>query len=317
MNPTPTNREERQPFSFTFHTELGNSEISFQFDFLQHPIIPGRINAITGPSGSGKTTVLRNLSFATRQEPTTSYFEEPLPSFANTVTFSADALDPLPQQAGNRRLTLEQEIENYLSFMTQIVQYQHMQNALQPLIQHPAFINANCNPIEPGNTVPNDWPTPHKIACSIVTLVEGGLPNPDSIAILDEPETLIDPSLQAALMTAIQLALEATDSYAVIATNSPTILQEIHSSQVHVLRRTGGITQVGRPPIETYGETADLILNHVLSVNSDQQRYTSVLRNLALSMTPTELDAIFPEGLSSQARALITQMQSVNRDITD
>ena len=201
--------------------------------------------------------------------------------------------------------------------MTQIVQYDYMQAALQPLIQHPAFINANCNPIEPGDTVPNDWPTAHKIACSIVTLIAGGLASPESIAILDQPETLIDPSLQTSLMAAIQLALEATDSYAVITTNSPTILQELHSSQVHILRRTGGITQVDRPSIETYGEAAGLILTHVLSVNHEQQRYPSVLRNLALSMTPTELDEIFPEGPSSQARALINQIQSVNRDITD
>ena len=318
MSQIPINRsEDAEPFSFIFHTPLGDSQVDIPFNFRQHPILPGRINALTGSCGSGKTTVLQNLAAAARREPTNSSFSNPPPFFGNTVTFSSDTLNPLPEPQGEPPLTFDAEIRRNISLMQQLMQYENVQQTISPLSQHPSFTDAGNNPIDPGDTDLNQWPTGHKLACSLLTIVSGGLGSPGSLALLDQPEALLHPSLQATVMAALQTALDYTDSYAIIATTSPAILQEIPASQVHVLRRSGATTRVERPSIETYGETPGLILRHVLDLNPDRQRFMSTLRTLASRMTMPEINNMFPQGLSSQARAFLTQLEGPNPNPLD
>ena len=132
---------------------------------------------------------------------------------------------------------------------------------------------------------------------------------PGSLALIDQPEQHLHPSLQAALMKAIQGLLKSTDSYALIATNSPTILQEIPSWQVQVLHRHGSITKAEYPIVETYGENPGIIMRHVLNLNAEQQTYMEVLTKLATELPAETIEEIFHQGLSSQARALVMQMQ--------
>ena len=276
--------------SFTFRAALGRSEIDLEFNFNHHPPLPGRICALTGPSSSGKTAVLRQIAEASRSPANAGGPQNkrdiPFPWLLNTLTPSGDDLTPAVMDPD--RL---------------------LQAALTPLATEPSFINAGTSFLDPGNDDTDPLSTGHQRACRLIARISTEL-IPSTLVLIDQPEAFLHPSVQAAFMTSLHTSLEDNDACAIIATTSPVMLQDIPSDQVHVLRRHGSITKADRPSIETYGENPGIILRNVLSLDHELQRSVSVIKDMAAGMTMEEIEAIFPLGLSSQARALVMQIRA-------
>ena len=150
--------------------------------------------------------------------------------------------------------------------------------------------------------------TGHKISVNIIVQLVGCLQQ-GSLVLIDEPESHLHPPLLAALIKGIGTALEAHNSYAVIATHSPVVLQEIPSVYAHVLRRQGTFSSVDEPSIETFGENVGLLTRHVFNLDNSQSDYEGVLLTLAGTLSLEEIEGLFNQGLSSQARSLIMQAQ--------
>ena len=146
--------------------------------------------------------------------------------------------------------------------------------------------------------------TGHKISVNIVVQLVSVLQQ-RSLVLIDEPESHLHPPLLAALMRGISIALEARRSYAVIATHSPVVLQEIAGRYAHVLRRHGTRNSIETPEIETFGENVGLLTRHVFNLDNSSSDYVGVLRGLASQGTLDEIETLFANGLSSQARMLV------------
>ena len=150
--------------------------------------------------------------------------------------------------------------------------------------------------------------TGHKIVLNIVVQLAAHL-KPRSLVLLDEPETHLHPPLLAALLKAVQLLLDTYDSFVVIATHSPVVLQEVPASSVRVLTRFGEIAEVEEPEIETFGENVGAITRHVFSLDSSATDYQGVLASLAGRLPIDQIEALFSNGLSDHARAIILRTQ--------
>lgn len=146
--------------------------------------------------------------------------------------------------------------------------------------------------------------TGHKIVVNIVTQLAAHLRH-RSLVLIDEPEIHLHPPLTAALLKAIQLLLGVYDSFAIIATHSPVVLQEVPSQCVQVLERVGSRTWVRPPSIETFAEGVGVITRQVFSLDSSATDYQGVLAELAENMTLEQIEGLFSNGLSSQGRALV------------
>ncbi|HTD07720.1 MAG TPA: AAA family ATPase, partial [Solirubrobacteraceae bacterium] len=109
--------------------------------------------------------------------------------------------------------------------------------------------------------------TGHKIVLNIIVQLCANLER-RSIVLFDEPELHLHPPLLAALLRSIGVALERHDSFAVVATHSPVVLQEIPGRQVKVLRRYPGDLAVEGPEIETFGENVGALTRQVFSLDS-------------------------------------------------
>ena len=297
-----------QPTSFTFQAALGRSTIDLPFGFNQTPNIPGRINAITGPSGSRKTSILQQMARTLRDKPSPGQFLFPAPRFQDLVTYSHNPLsnieDPPPQEPNDAAW----QIQSTLTLLAHISGEPLLRTALEILAEEPSFKNAGTNPINPDASPPTRWPTAHKLACSLLTSLATSL-TPQSLALIDEPEAHLSPYLQAALISACHRALDSTDRYAINTTQSPVVLQEAPSQQVHLLTRHSSTTKVDHPSIETYGENTGSITRHVLHLNAEHQQYMSTLKALASEFPMETIEPMFHQGLSSQARALLMQFE--------
>lgn len=145
--------------------------------------------------------------------------------------------------------------------------------------------------------------TGHKIAALVVAGLIAKLV-PSSLVLFDEPETHLHPPLLAALMNAIRAILHNDESFCVIATHSPVVVQESMAEDVKVIKREGSITSVSGLTSETFGESIGLITAEVFGLNAETTDYHRVLDNLVSKYSKQEeLEALFLNGqMSHQAR---------------
>ena len=109
----------------------------------------------------------------------------------------------------------------------------------------------------------------------------------------------------AALLSSVQVALEINDSFAVISTHSPVVVQELPSRNVLLLRRAGNAARVEEPELETFGEHIGLLTSRVFNLDNSASDFRGVLMALAASRSLEEVEDLFPSGLSSQGRVIV------------
>ena len=258
------------------------------------------------PQTAGRHPRRQNHLLGTLHPPQPQAFQ-PSPSAPTTPT-RPSATPPTNDIPLDKR----QEVQRDLNIMLQPGRSNHLEEALTILADEPSFRNAGVNPLNTVYTSAVQWATGHKLVCSTIFKLAQKAKK-GSLALLDQPELHLHPSLQAALMKAIQALLHSTCSYAIITTNSPAILQEIPSWQVQILRRHGSITKAEYPIVETYGEKP----GHHHETRPWTQHRTAGLhgsdQKLASTLPADTIENMFHQGLSSHARALVMQMQHNQR----
>ncbi|ADU08642.1 hypothetical protein ML5_3125 [Micromonospora sp. L5] len=186
--------------------------------------------------------------------------------------------------------------------------------ALEPIEEEPSFGRLGVSPrlLHEKTFRSQIFPslsTGHKIVLNIVVHLAAHLER-KSLVLIDEPESHLHPPLLAALLKSINVLLERRDSYAVIATHSPVVLQEVPRRYVRVLRRNVQQTFVHEPEIETFGENVGTLTRHVFDLDSSSTDYHSILEQLSKNHTIQEIDEMFGgEGMSAQARAYVRGVQ--------
>jgi predicted ATPase len=153
--------------------------------------------------------------------------------------------------------------------------------------------------------------TGHKIVLNIVTQLCANLEK-RSMVLLDEPELHLHPPLLAALLQAVGALLELHSSFAVVATHSPVVLQEVPSRSVKVLRRDFTNVTVEAPEIETYAENVGLLTKLAFNLDSSNTDFQGVLRTLATTRSVEEIEELFGGRMSSQARSLVLSFKRVD-----
>ena len=151
--------------------------------------------------------------------------------------------------------------------------------------------------------------TGHKFAILMVTQLAAYVRD-QSLVLIDEPEANLHPPLIAALLRSIRDVLTARNSNGILATHSPVILQETISQHILYINRSLTINTVYRPNIETFGEDIGTITREVFGLNSKSMDFTSVLRQLASEHNVKQIEAMFPNGLSGQARSFLVAMKA-------
>lgn len=86
----------------------------------------------------------------------------------------------------------------------------------------------------------------------------------NSLILIDEPENTLHPNLEVDFMRILQSILNDFDSFAIIATHSATIVREVPSEFVHVIKLNELSQPVINPPsIKTFGADIGTITNYI------------------------------------------------------
>lgn len=98
-----------------------------------------------------------------------------------------------------------------------------------------------------------------------------------SLILFDEPELHLHPQLLTGLLNALSEILESQDSFAIIATHSPLVIQQLPMECVHVIRRDRMTPIVLKPTFQTFGESLSELTKFVFSSTEADRDYRSIV----------------------------------------
>lgn len=193
-----------------------------------------------------------------------------------------------------------------------------LEEALSILMREPSFLRLGLGPeafADPAIAALSfaRLSTGHKIVLNILVHLVATL-QPRMLVLLDEPESHLHPPLVAALLSAIGAALRRYESFGIVATHSPVVLQEIPARQVRILRRHGDITHVERLDTESFAENIGYLTRTVFNLDSSATDFQVILRRLTSDYSLSQIKDMFTGGPSRQGRALLETMATARDD---
>ena len=111
----------------------------------------------------------------------------------------------------------------------------------------------------------------------------------NTLIFIDEPELFLHPVLEIELMSLLKDVLQRFNSKAILATHSLSIVREIPSRCVHVLKEEGGILFINHPPFETFGGDLQRISSYVFGDNSISKPFEKWLDQKLKEFTSKDL----------------------------
>jgi energy-coupling factor transporter ATP-binding protein EcfA2 len=150
-----------------------------------------------------------------------------------------------------------------------------------------------------------------KILAELVGFMDGKEP---TLVLIDEPETHLHPPLLASMLRGIRECLDELNGFAIVATHSPVVLQELPSRYIHVLRRIGDGATISPPAIETFGESVGQITEQVFDLDDSATDWHATLRELASENTIGEVESLFDNRLGFAARSYIASEKASAED---
>lgn len=143
-----------------------------------------------------------------------------------------------------------------------------------------------------------------KYLCFVLTMLFAHL-TPGALVLLDEPEMHTHPKMLASLMRQLSELLEKFDAFAIVATHSPIVLQEVPARQVRVFRLGGEPDElfplISTYPRECFAESLDEIIKSGFGIEISDTNYMRRLSDLLRSYGSKAVEAEFDRsGLSTQ-----------------
>jgi len=188
--------------------------------------------------------------------------------------------------------------------------------AIEPLAADPSFAEMDFEVALSATNARETflfWSTGHKIALHVVvSLVAHASRN--ALILFDEPETHLHPPLAAALMHSVRIVLSEVSALCVIATHSPVILQETLARHVRFVDRVDNEIEITTPTRETFGENVGLLTYDAFSLTASSTDFHKILDLLIEGFdTIEQIEPVFTNGLSSQARAYVMSKYAMRR----
>ncbi len=304
-------------FKFTYKLPLANKPHEFNFNFEEDKHLPYRINTIIGKNGTGKTQMLAKLAalISGFEQSEKENFLPNRPSFSKVIAISYSVFDEFDRPKDTDRTfsykycgirddsntimsaeTLRRKFnENFKILidkgrrtvwervLNEIIEPEH-RNVLESLIKSEEIL------LSSGQS----------LIITTMTEVIAHIEN-ESLLLFDEPETHLHPNALSNLIRMFNTLLIEFNSFAILSTHSPIIIQEIPSKFINLVERIDNNPYVRKLHIESFGENLTTITNEVFDVRNSESNYKSWLENMAVTMSYDDILDTFENSLSYNA----------------
>lgn len=327
-----TGRKFMSAYRFDFQCVVPGAQAPHvvSFDFSHHPTSLHRMSVIVGKNGTGKTQFLaefaRALSGLNDSNDPEHGFTPKRPNFDRVIAVSYSVFDDFTRPPEDSRTfsykycgirTPDGPTGEGAKFLSREQLKQRLQKARDSIVaqnresrwKEILEILLECKFSETDAEFASIAFYDHlssgqRILVSIITEIVAHIV-PQSIILFDEPELHLHPEVLSSLTRALDLLLSEFDSYAIIASHSALLLQEILSRQVRIFRRDGNMPIVEELTIESFGENLTSITGEVFAMDREEHNFRAHLDKLSREFPAERIEALFPRGLPLQAQAYL------------
>lgn len=298
-------------FSYNFKPKYLENEdgLDIHFNFSENFILSNRIYALIGKNGVGKTQLVSKLPLDISVS-NKEVFSPRVPLFSKIIAVSYSIFDEfsIPESSskinyvycGLRQRTNGSETENLTKqqlnarFFESMLKVQKSkrfydwceinkglfskdvvdswidwgQEIEGPSLNNSAFLGSL-----------NTFSSGQSIFIYILTEILANI-RFDSLIIFDEPETHLHPNAISQLINSIHHLVKRFQSYCIIATHSPIIVQGILSKNVYVVRSENGVLSAKHPSNETFGENLTKITEDIFGARETPSQFKKELELL-------------------------------------
>ncbi|KXO84079.1 AAA family ATPase [Acinetobacter venetianus] len=278
------------------------------FNFNDTSIVPSRIYTLIGKNGVGKTQLVSNLPIDIAKA-NTDLFLPKIPIFSKVIAVSYSVFDKfmIPEnsskinyvycglrQKKNQTESILSESELNDRFFLSIQKVQKSKrfdswreisesffskDLVEKWIEWDAKVfQEKLNLVEFRRSL-KTFSSGQAIFIYILTEILANI-RYDSLIIFDEPETHLHPNAISQLINSIHLLVKKFQSFCIIATHSPIIVQGILSKNVYVIRNENNILSAKHPAIETFGENLTKITEDIFGARATPSQFKKELQLL-------------------------------------
>lgn len=320
--------DENIEFTFSCKINSFNQNHSIKFDFTKNDYLPYRISCLIGKNGVGKTRYLSNLADYLSMQKINKKDELELIGkrfFNRIIAVSYSIFDNFTRPNAKQIFSYKyigikdskgiksniNIIKSYLDSLTILhtdpVKFSFWKQIIRRLLDcDEEFIKQLLNvTVEEGLMLSAGTSMLVCILTEILAYI-----SEETLLIFDEPETHTHPNATLNLIHIIYDILEEYNSYAIIATHSPIIIQEIPSKYVHIIERIGDIPYIRKLDIESFGENLSTITSHIFNTPNIDQIHKKYFDKMATLKTYDENLQIFDNKLSLNAKLYLASKYS-------
>ena len=324
-------------FSYSMRIEEATAEHKVGFDFINDENLPYRINVLIGKNGTGKTRFLGSMVESISGVNPEQRFEPYNPLFNKIIAISYSSFDDFPKPPQTtifsyKYIGLRTEKEDVISDRQLGVKLRQAFTYILENDRAEIWFNIT-NKIIPLSHLGLDqiddlttaWvknisyekakrlSSGQSIILFILTELIANI-QPQSLILFDEPETHLHPSAIAQLMICFYDILYRFESYAVISTHSPIIIQDVPAKYISVFERHGNLPIIRKLSLETFGENISELTSIAFGTVDVKELYKTYLESLSKANFGgiEEINRLFDNKLSFNAQLYLAAIEPKN-----
>ncbi|WP_262480765.1 AAA family ATPase [Algibacter lectus] len=301
------NLENKYNFAYNFTPNYSDTPVEIELNYNNTLEYSDRIFAVIGKNGAGKTQLITNLPIDISNSKSNS-FKPQIPIFSKVIAVSYSVFDnfELPNRKVdfnyvfcgllNKEKNLPSKIEKAQNLLEAYKKIKHhnrvekwqdiLSNFIDGDVLKNVFVKNSIRSYGDDNEFKlnegifigllDKLSSGQSIMLEIMTKIIANI-RYDSLILFDEPETHLHPNAISQLISSIYELVESFDSYCLITTHSPIIIQNIFGKNVYVMEKDNNIPFLRKIGVETFGENLTVLTEDVFSNSEIDKHYKVIL----------------------------------------
>jgi ABC-type cobalamin/Fe3+-siderophores transport system ATPase subunit len=298
-------------FKYNFLPKYSKEPVDIEFNFNNNKDLPNRIYGIIGKNGTGKTQLITSLPLDISNNKSNNFIPQ-TPLFSKVIAVSYSIFDnfEIPKKTAtfnykycglqNEKGSVLTERQQLLRFhkacqdITEKSRISKWRGILSSFINNDTlnkFVVADEDILgqpnysvdrEAFNKIRKTFSSGQNILIYIITEIISNIRR-DSLLLFDEPETHLHPNAIYQLMDMIYELVHEFQSYCIITTHSPLIVQELLSKNVHIIDKHENVISVRKPSVESFGQNLTTLTEEIFGNNGIEKRYKKIINKMVLT----------------------------------